>query len=231
MLEIHDLTVRYGRIAAVQGASLRVGEGELVGLVGPNGAGKSSTLKAVAGLVAPAEGTVEVDGEPVGTSPIRAGIAYVPESRRIFGALTVEENLRLGATTRPRADRAAELRRMYERFPLLETRRRSGASDLSGGQQQILAIARALVSRPKLLLLDEPTLGLSPSMIDEVFAIVASLRDDGVTVLLVEQNTLRTLAVADRTYVMRPPGRIVFEGSQAELERDPSIEQRYLQLL
>jgi branched-chain amino acid transport system ATP-binding protein len=231
MLEIADLTVRYGRIAAVQGASLRVGEGELVGLVGPNGAGKSSTLKAVAGLVAAAEGRVEVDGEPVGASPIRAGIAYVPESRRIFGALTVEENLRLGATTRPRADRAAELRRMYERFPLLETRRRSGASDLSGGQQQILAIARALVSRPKLLLLDEPTLGLSPSMIDEVFAIVASLRDDGVTVLLVEQNTLRTLAVADRTYVMRPPGRIVFEGSQAELERDPSIEQRYLQLL
>jgi branched-chain amino acid transport system ATP-binding protein len=231
MLEIRDLTVRYGRIAAVQGASLRVGEGELVGLVGPNGAGKSSTLKAVAGLVSPAGGEVLVDGEPVPASPIREGIAYVPESRRIFGALTVEENLRLGATTRSRGDRASELRRMYERFPLLKTRRRSGAGDLSGGQQQVLAIARALVSRPKLLLLDEPTLGLSPAMIDEVFAIVAGLREDGVTVLLVEQNTLRTLAVADRTYVMRPPGRIVFEGSQAELERDPSIEQRYLQLL
>ncbi|HEX2161720.1 MAG TPA: ABC transporter ATP-binding protein [Thermoleophilaceae bacterium] len=231
MLEIRDLTVRYGRIAAVQGASLHVGEGELVGLVGPNGAGKSSTLKAVAGLVGAADGEVLVAGEPVGSSPIRAGIAYVPESRRIFGGLTVEENLRLGATTRGRSDRSAELRRMYERFPLLGTRRRSGAGDLSGGQQQILAIARALVARPRLLLLDEPTLGLSPAMIDEVFGIVASLREDGVTVLLVEQNTLRTLALADRTYVMRPPGQIVFEGSQAELERDPTVEQRYLQLL
>lgn len=231
MLAITDLHVRYGAVRAVQGATLRVGAGELVGLIGPNGAGKSSLLKAVAGLLRPAGGSVLFEGAPIGPNPIAVGIAYVPENRRIFTSMTVRENLRLGATSRPRREILADLEAIYERFPLLSERRNTGADQLSGGQQQILAIARAVIGRPRLILLDEPSLGLSPAMIDEVFTLSLSLRESGTAVLLVEQNTLRTLEIADRVYVMRPPGEIVLEGSKEDIERDPSVKQHYVNLL
>lgn len=231
MLSVEGITVRYGSVAAVRDASLTVAEGELVGLVGPNGAGKSTTVKAILGLVPLASGRIRFRDEPLKGSPSDAGIAYVPESRRIFSGLSVEENLRIGATSCRRSAVGQRLEAMYARFPVLGERRHVGADQLSGGQQQMLAIARGLIAEPRLVVLDEPTLGLAPAIIDEIFAIVAELRAEGVTVLLVEQNTLRTLEVADRTYVMSPPGRIVFEGSQADIDRDPSLEARFLQLL
>jgi branched-chain amino acid transport system ATP-binding protein len=233
MLKVTDLSVHYGRVRAVQHLSLEVNEGELIGLVGHNGAGKTTTLMAITGVLRPVAGEIVFDGRSlVGRSPdeiLRAGIALVPEGRRIFGRLTVGENLRIGATTRKdRKQTDADLKRVLDRFPVLrDFWGRSGAK-LSGGEQQQLAIGRALLSGPKLLLLDEPTLGLAPLMVDRVFEILDDLRTDGVTTLLVEQNAARTIEIADRTYVMRSGGRIEFHGTAEELSQRADFEAAYI---
>jgi branched-chain amino acid transport system ATP-binding protein len=232
MLTVRDLTVRYGRIPAVQSVSLDVNEGEVVGLVGPNGAGKSTTLAAIMGLVPPSEGTIDFRGASlvgVQTEAIaRRGIALVQEGRHIFGTLTVEENLRIGATANPDAGRVPEVReRILERFPILRRTYRSAAGKLSGGEQQQLAIARALLAEPRLLLLDEPSLGLAPLVVDLVFETMGEIRAEGVTILLVEQIVKRTIEFADRTYILRT-GRIALSGSRAELGDVRELETAYL---
>jgi branched-chain amino acid transport system ATP-binding protein len=206
-LELQDLEVRHGAVTAVRGLSFAVARGEIVGLIGPNGAGKSSTLNAIMGAVRPAAGDVRLDGRSVvGRRPediARAGIALVPEGRRIFGELTVEENLRLGTSARrARRDRDEHLDRVYDLFPVVRDFRRRQAGALSGGQQQQLAIARALVADPEVLLLDEPSLGLAPRLVDVVFGALAAIRDRGLAVLLVEQRAQRTVALADRCHVL-----------------------------
>lgn len=233
MLKITDLSVHYGRVRAVQGLSLEVNEGELVGLVGHNGAGKTTTLMTIAGVVRPVSGDIVLDGRSiVGMSPdaiLRAGVSLVPEGRRIFGRLTVGENLRIGTTTRKDKRRAdEEIKRLLERFPVLERDWGKSGSKLSGGEQQQLAIARALLAAPRLLLLDEPTLGLAPLMVDRVFEILEEIRKDGVTILLVEQNAARTIEIADRTYVMRSGGRIEFHGTAEELAERGDFETAYI---
>jgi len=206
-LVVSELVVRYGPVTAVRGVSLEVGPGEIVGLIGPNGAGKSSTLHAIMGLVRPASGTVSLGERRLdGRSPeavARSGIALVPEGRRIFGELTVDENLRLGLAGRRRQDGADEdLAHVLELFPIVAESRRRQAGALSGGQQQQLAIARALVADPDVLLLDEPSLGLSPTVTDAVFDALAAIRERGLGVLLVEQRAQRTVALANRTHVL-----------------------------
>jgi len=202
VLELENLEVRHGAVQAVRGLSLTVDRGEIVGLIGPNGAGKSSTLQAVMGLVRPAGGDVRLHGRSlVGrrTEDVaRLGVALVPEGRRIFAELTVDENLRLGAAGRPGGD----LARVYELFPIVQEFRKRHAGALSGGQQQQLAIARALVARPEVLLLDEPSLGLAPQMVDVVFSALQEIRDRGIAILLVEQRAQRTVALADRSHVL-----------------------------
>ena len=232
MLELQDVRARYGSIEALRGTSLSVADGEIVGLVGHNGVGKSTTMKAIAGVLKPSGGAILWQGAPLSAgSAIRSGIGYVPEDRRIFGSLTVLENLRLGATVRSDQDAvASDLERELERFPILRERLEQRAGNLSGGQQQMLAISRALLSRPKLLLLDEPTLGLAPIIVDQLFEIVAGLRGEGVTVLLVEQNVAKTVQVADRVYLMAPGGRIEREGTGAELAANDDFRRHYLRL-
>jgi branched-chain amino acid transport system ATP-binding protein len=207
MLELVDLGVSYGGVAAVRHLSIEVGRGEIVGLIGPNGAGKSTTLHAVMGLVAAREGDIRLAGASLrGRAPeqvTRAGVSLVPEGRRIFAELTVEENLRLGLSgRRSRAGAAEDMEAAYALFPIVGEFRRRRAGALSGGQQQQLAIARALVARPDVLLLDEPSLGLAPKIVDVVFETLAEIRERGITVLLVEQRAQRTVAFADRTYLM-----------------------------
>jgi branched-chain amino acid transport system ATP-binding protein len=205
VLELAGLDVRYGSVPAVRGLDLEVGHGELVGLIGPNGAGKSTTLHAIMGLVPAAAGDVRLSGQSLrGRAPeaiARAGVALVPEGRRIFGELSVEENLRLGLAAR-RTNGNDPLGVAYDLFPILAEYRRRPAGALSGGQQQQLAIGRALVAAPDVLLLDEPSLGLAPQMVDAVFRALMEIRDRGVTILLVEQRAQRTVALADRTYVL-----------------------------
>jgi branched-chain amino acid transport system ATP-binding protein len=206
LLELRSVEVRYGRVAAVRELSLEVQKGGLVGLIGPNGAGKSTTLHAVMGAVPISAGEILVDGVPVaGRAPeaiARLGVALVPEGRRVFASFSVEENLRLGLAARRNGDSGEALREAFELFPALAEARRRPAGVLSGGQQQQLAIARGLVAGPRLLLLDEPSLGLAPSVVDSVFETLARIRERGVTVLLVEQRAQRTVALADRTYVL-----------------------------
>jgi len=206
LLELDEVEVRHGNVAAVRDLSLVVHEGELVGLIGPNGAGKSTTLHAVMGAVPASGGRIMVDGVPVaGRAPeaiARSGVALVPEGRRIFASFSVEENLRLGLAARRDGDARAAFREVYDLFPMLEKSRSRPAGVLSGGQQQQLAIGRALVAGPRLLLLDEPSLGLAPAVVDAVFDTLAVIRERGVTVLLVEQRAQRTVAFADRTYVL-----------------------------
>jgi branched-chain amino acid transport system ATP-binding protein len=233
MLKITELSVSYGRVRAVQKLSLEVNAGELVGLVGHNGAGKTTTLLTITGALRPAGGDILFEGKSlVGRSPdavLRAGISLVPEGRRIFGRLSVGENLKIGAT--PRRDRkevGRDIERLLERFPVLERDWNKSGAKLSGGEQQQLAIARALLAKPKLLLLDEPTLGLAPLMVDRVFDILAELRNDGVTTLLVEQNAARTVELADRSYVMRSGGRIEFHGTSEELASRADFETAYI---
>jgi branched-chain amino acid transport system ATP-binding protein len=203
MLELVSIEVRYGAVPAVRGVSFRVAEGEIVGLIGPNGAGKSTTLHAITGLVPTHAGHIRIEGESiVGRPPERiaqSGVSLVPEGRRIYADFTVEENLRLGLAARRGQ---GELDGAYELFPMLREFRRRSAGALSGGQQQQLAIARALVAKPRLLLLDEPSLGLAPNLVAEVFETLARIREQGVTILLVEQRAQRTVALADRTYVL-----------------------------
>lgn len=233
MLTVSNLTVHYGRIVAVHRVSLEVKEGEVVGVIGPNGAGKSTTLHAIVGAVPPTAGDIQfLDQSVAGQAPekiARRGISLVPEGRHIFAKLTVEENLKLGTTARRGGERAAAIEHMLERFPALKTYFRSSAGKLSGGEQQQLAIARALLSNPKLLLLDEPSLGLAPIMVDRVFEILAQLHAEGVTILLVEQNTVRTLEIADRVYVMRS-GRVEAAGTPRELRDEVDLESIYLGL-
>jgi branched-chain amino acid transport system ATP-binding protein len=233
MLKITDLSVNYGRVRAVQNLTLEVGEGELVGLVGHNGAGKTTTLLTITGSVKPASGQILLGSRDlVGRSPdavLRAGIALVPEGRRIFGRLSVGENLKIGASTRrDRKQVDEDIAEMLERFPVLERDWAKSGAKLSGGEQQQLAIARALLSRPRVLLLDEPTLGLAPLMVDRVFEILEGLRRDGVTILLVEQNAARTVEIADHTYVMRSGGRIEFHGTTEELAQRADFETAYI---
>ena len=205
-LEVRELEVGYGGVPAVRGVSFTVEAGEIVGLIGPNGAGKSTTLHAITGLVAAARGDVVLEGRSLrGRSPeriARAGLALVPEGRRLFGELTVDENLRLGLAARREAGGADDVAEVFELFPALADSRRRHAGVLSGGQQQQLAIARALVARPSVLLLDEPSLGLAPTVVDLVFSTLTAIRDRGLAVLLVEQRAQRTVALADRTHVL-----------------------------
>jgi branched-chain amino acid transport system ATP-binding protein len=233
LLKLSDVSVHYGRIAALQRLSLEVNQGEMVGLVGHNGAGKSTTLWTITGVLRPSTGTVTFDGKSlIGASPdsiLRMGISLVPENRRIFGGLTVGENLRIGTSARKdRRQAEQDVKRMSERFPVLGQYFDRKGSTLSGGEQQQLAIARALLSRPKLLLLDEPTLGLAPLIVDQVFEILQELHQEGVTILLVEQNAARTIEVADRTYVMRSGGRIAFHGTSKELASVGDFETAYI---
>lgn len=232
MLRVENLHVRYGAIVALRGISLTVEAGEIVGLIGVNGAGKSTTMGAITGIVRVAEGTITFQDEPItGLSPeaiIRKGIAPVMEGRRIFPALTVEENLRLGAAIQ--RDREAvqhDIDRWCTFFPILGERLRQPAGNLSGGQQQMLAIARALMSRPQLLLLDEPSLGLAPKLVSDVFKLIVQLRDLGMTMLLVEQNVRMTLDIVDRAYLLNT-GRVEFAGPPADVRQHADIEQAYL---
>lgn len=231
LLSVRELTVRYGSVTAVHGIDLDVAAGELVAVVGPNGAGKSSTLRAISGLVRPTAGTVTLDGAVIsGANPedvIRRGVALVPEGRNIFTSLTVAENLALGATIRHRSpDLAADRERELDRFPILRERYGQPAGLLSGGEQQQLAIARALMSRPRVLLLDEPSLGLSPRLVDLVFETVAHLRQEGLTIVLVEQNATRAVELADRTAVLRT-GRLVRIGTAAQLGGGAAMAAEY----
>ncbi len=226
MLEVSGLTTAYGEISALRDANLSVGSGEVVGLIGPNGAGKSTLLNTIAGLLVPRAGRVDFDGQDVtGRSPeelLRAGLALVPERRRIFVDLTVEENLRIGGVTIPATDRGDLLNEMAELFPVLRDKWTTSAGYLSGGEAQQLAIGRALMSRPRLLMMDEPSLGLAPILVDTVFELVEALRDQGRTLLVVEQNATRMLEVADRAYVLRS-GQMVAEGTGAELRSDERL--------
>ena len=232
MLTVENLAVHYARVPAVQGVSLRVEEGETVGLIGPNGAGKTTTLSAITGLIRPSAGSITFEGESlIGCTPeqiVRQRIALVPEGRHIFGSLTVEENLRLAVFGgRDRAAANDDLSRTVERFPVLKRYYRSTAGKLSGGEQQQLAIGRALITRPRLLLLDEPSLGLAPLVVDEVFGALQELRQQGMTILLVEQNAARTVEFADRTYVLRT-GRVALSGTRDELSASGSLIDSYL---
>jgi branched-chain amino acid transport system ATP-binding protein len=220
VLEIAALTTRYGAISALRGVSLSVGANEVVGLIGPNGAGKTTLLNSVAGLLKPAAGSVTLDGQVMtGSSPdkmLRAGLALVPEHRRLFAQLTVVDNLRIGGVTVTAAERARLLDEMVELFPVLGAKWTTHAGYLSGGEAQQLAIARALMSNPKVVLMDEPSLGLAPVLVDLVFDLIDRLRAEGRTMLVVEQNSTRILGVADRAYVMRT-GEVVVEGAAREL--------------
>ncbi len=232
LLEVRDLRVAYGHVEAVRGVSLAVEEGRIVTLIGPNGAGKTSLLSALAGLVRPAGGEVRLEGRDVTGVPahqaVAAGLSLVPEGRAILGRMTVEENLRLaGELRRPRSEIRAALEEQYLRFPILAERRRSPAGTLSGGQQQMLAFARALVARPRVLLLDEPSMGLSPLLVQQVFEIVRAIHREGATILLVEQNARIALSVADRAYVLER-GQVVLEGDARVLAQDPRVQAAYL---
>ena len=233
MLTVSDVWVHYGRVAAVQGLDLQVGEGQLVGLVGNNGAGKTTTMRAIMGTLRPSRGEITFEGTRIdGKAPdkiLRHGLALVPENRRIFKRLSVAENLQIGTSGRKdRAEAKKDIKGMLERFPVLERYYDTPGANLSGGEQQQLAIARALLSRPRLLLLDEPTLGLAPLIVDEVFSLLEQLRQDGSTILLVEQNAARTVSVADRVYIMRTGGRIEFQGTGDELAARGGLETAYM---
>jgi len=228
MLEVRDVHLSYGRIRALQGVSVTVNTGEIVTLVGPNGAGKSSLLRAIAGVERPERGTVHYLGERIEARPemlVRRGIVLVPEGRATLRHLTVRENLLLGAYVRRDREIAADVERIVQRFPRLGERLAQKAGTLSGGEQQILAIGRALMARPRLLLLDEPSLGLAPLVVSAIFSTISELRDEGVTILLVEQNARQALQLADRAYVLET-GSIVLEG--ADLLADERVRAAYL---
>ena len=231
MLSVKDLNVFYGSIHAVKGVSFEVEEGEIVTLIGANGAGKSTTLNTVAGLLMPRTGIIEFEGESLVGVPahkmVTKGIALCPEGRRIFQDLTVHENLDMGAFTRT-DDEAADMREVvYERFPRLKERRTQRAGTLSGGEQQMLAMGRALMSKPKVMMLDEPSMGLAPILVQEIFDIIKVFNEMGTTVLLVEQNASMALSVADRGYVLET-GRVVKTGTGAQLLTDDDVRRAYL---
>ncbi len=233
LLSLHEVHSYYDRIQALKGVSLVVKEGEVVTLIGANGAGKTTTLRTISGLIRPREGRVELAGERISDLPahdiVRRGVVQVPEGRGIFGRLTVEENLRIGAfTRRDKAGIEADLGMVFETFPRLRERRGQAGGTLSGGEQQMLAMGRALMARPRILLLDEPSMGLAPILVEEIFAIIRRLnREQGVTLLLVEQNARAALEVAHRGYVLET-GRVRLSGPAAELLVDPAVAKAYL---
>jgi branched-chain amino acid transport system ATP-binding protein len=222
ILRVRDLVVSYGAVSALRGVSLHVGRGEVVALLGANGAGKSTMLRTISGLILPKSGEIRFLGQRIDGVPpariVRLGLAHSPEGRRLFGSLTVAENLRLGASTRSdRSGIEADRERLHALFPVLKERSRQQAATLSGGEQQMVALARALVARPKLLLLDEPSLGIAPIIMQQIFASLAELKSSGVTMLLVEQNMSMALDLADRAYVLRT-GKVSVEGDARELK-------------
>ncbi len=232
MLEIRDLQVYYGMIQAIKGISLDVNQGEVIALIGANGAGKTTTLHTITGLLKPKAGSILFEGVDITKiAPhkiVSMGMAHVPEGRRVFSELTVLQNLRLGAYTRKDKDEIEEsLAGVYKRFPRLEERKNQIAGTLSGGEQQMLAMGRALMSKPKIILMDEPSMGLSPIFVNEIFQIIQDVSADGVTVLLVEQNAKKALSIADRAYVLET-GTISLEGNAQELLNDDSIKKAYL---
>lgn len=231
MLELREVTVSYGMIDALKGISLKVERGEIVALIGANGAGKSTTLMAVSGVAPLRSGMVTYEGALLSGRPahaiVRMGITQVPEGRRIFARMTVRENLEMGAFIRDKQEFAGDLARVFETFPALADRNKQLGGTLSGGEQQMLAIGRALMSRPKLLLLDEPSLGLAPIIVSRIFKIIKEINDQGTTILLVEQNAKAALRLAHRAYVLET-GKIVMQGRASELEKDPGIKKAYL---
>ncbi len=231
MLELRDVTVSYGRIDALKGVSLIIRQGEIVALIGANGAGKSTTLMSISGVATLRSGMILYEGAPVSGNPaheiVELGISQVPEGRRIFGRMTVRENLEMGAFSRSKQELAEDMGRVFEMFPMLDERSRQLGGTLSGGEQQMLAIGRALMSRPRLLLLDEPSLGLAPIIVRRIFAIIREINERGTTILLVEQNAKAALRLAHRAYVMET-GRIVMEGEATQLAKDPGIKKAYL---
>ena len=233
MLRIESITSGYGRIAVLRDVSLDVAAGEMVALIGSNGAGKTTLLRAISGVQPIGRGAIMVDGKPIHNLPpharVRAGIVQVPEGRQVFAPLSLADNLRLGAWTRRDAGIMRDLDEVYATFPALAEKRHIVAGALSGGQQQMLAIGRALMARPKLLLLDEPSMGLAPMLAEQILANVAALRSKGLTVLLVEQNAHAVLAIADRAYVLET-GRITLSGAGAALRQDPRVQKAYLGL-
>jgi branched-chain amino acid transport system ATP-binding protein len=231
VLTVDAITCRYGRIEVLHGVSLAVARGEVVALVGSNGAGKTTLMQVISGIHPAASGALAFAGEPIDRLPAHArvarGLAQVPEARQVFSPLSVADNLMLGAYRRRAADLRRALDRVYALFPVLAERRTSAAGTLSGGQQQMLAIARALMSDPRMLLLDEPSMGLAPVLVDRILDTIVALRNDGMTVLLVEQNVSAALAIADRAYVLET-GRIVLSGPSATLADDPRVREAYL---
>ncbi len=232
LLEVNNLNVYYGAIHALQGVSFNVGEGEIVTLIGANGAGKSTTLRTISGLIRPRGGTVNLRGKDITLMPaesiVRQGIVQVPEGRKIFAPLTVRENLLMGAYTREdpqEIDRSLE--RVFASFPRLKERINQLGGTLSGGEQQMLATARGLMSRPTLLLMDEPSMGLSPILVEEIFRIIQEINSQGTSILLVEQNALMALSIASRAYVLET-GRIVLEGSASQVAENPQVKAAYL---
>jgi len=232
MLEIRDLNVHYGGIHALKGVSLEVNDGEIVTLIGANGAGKSTTLRTMSGLKKPTSGSVLIDGRDItkvsAQARVAMGLSQVPEGRRIFTRMTVLENLELGAYSRKgRGGRGADLDDVFDHFPVLADRRKQMGGTLSGGEQQMLAMGRAMMAKPRILLLDEPSMGLAPLLVQEVFEIVQRINESGTTILLVEQNANKALQVANRAYVMET-GRIALSGSAAELSKTEDIKRLYL---
>ncbi len=232
MLEVKDIEVYYGVIQAIKGISFEVNEGEVIALIGANGAGKTTTLHTITGLLSPKKGSVIFEGQDITKVPahkiVSLGMAHVPEGRRVFAELTVYQNLKMGAYTRKdKAEIEETLQMVYKRFPRLEERKNQLAGTLSGGEQQMLAMGRALMSHPKIIVMDEPSMGLSPILVNEIFDIIKEVSASGTTVLLVEQNAKKALSIADRAYVLET-GKIVLEGDAKELMNDDSIKKAYL---
>ena len=232
MLKVENLNVYYGVIHAIKDINLEVKEGEIVSLIGANGAGKTSTLQAISGMLKPKSGKVSFLEQDLGKvephNILKMGLAHVPEGRRVFAGMTVKENLEMGAYTRKDPDEInANLEKVFMRFPRLLERKKQLAGTLSGGEQQMLAIGRAIMSNPKMLLLDEPSMGLSPLLVKEIFSIIKELNESGMTILLVEQNASKALAISDRAYVLET-GRIVLEGNAKELLEDDAVKKAYL---
>jgi branched-chain amino acid transport system ATP-binding protein len=231
LLEIENLTAGYGRVEALHSVSMRIQAGEIVSLVGANGAGKTTLLRAISGVQPIARGVIRFEGQPIHNLPSHArvalGIAQVPEGRQLFAPLSVHDNLMLGAWWRRSDDSSPELARIYELFPMLRPLGRSTAGMLSGGQQQMAAIGRALMAKPKLLLLDEPSLGLAPILVNQILEAIVRLKSEGVTILLIEQNARAALAIADRAYVLEN-GRVTASGSAAQIEADEHVQRAYL---
>ena len=231
MLSIENVRSAYGRIEVLHGVTLHVAAGEIVTLIGANGAGKTTLMHAISGVQPITDGTIRFEGEPIEQLPAHArvavGISQVPEGRQVFEPLSVKDNLRLGAWSRRNADLERDLARVCALFPMLEAIWEMPAGALSGGQQQMLAVGRALMARPRLLLLDEPSMGLAPNLVDQVIAVIRSLKDEGLTILLVEQNAPAALAIADRAYVLET-GKVMLTGTAADIQGDPRVREAYL---